>query len=128
MQDLCLKRVPTQSIIEKVMQRKFDPEFLNRIDRTLHYKAVQDDALPRLVEIELDKLNQRLDNQKRSVVLTDSAKAYFYKDHDIRFGARHLTRKIRTELEPILAVYFLQNPEQKVLHIHYIDQNFIVIK
>lgn len=92
-QDLCLKCVPTQSIIEKVMQRKFDPEFLNRIDRTLHYKAVQDDALPRLVEIELNKLNQRLANQKRSVVLTDSAKAYFYKDHDIRFGARHLAKK-----------------------------------
>ena len=28
MQDVCLKRVPTQTIIEKVMQRKFDPEFL----------------------------------------------------------------------------------------------------
>lgn len=52
---MCLKRIPTQSIIEKVMQRKFDPEFLNRIDRTLHYQPVQEDALPKLVEIELQK-------------------------------------------------------------------------
>ena len=60
MQDLCLKKMPTRSIIEKVMYRKFDPEFLNRIDRILHYQAVQDDALPKLVDIELQKLNQRL--------------------------------------------------------------------
>ena len=53
-QQLCLKRMPTQRIIEKVMQRKFDPEFLNRIDRSLPYQAVSVDALPQLVEIELE--------------------------------------------------------------------------
>ena len=115
MQDICLKRVPTQTIIEKVMQRKFDPEFLNRIDRTLHYLPVQDDALPKLVDIELEKLNLRLQHQKRSVTLTDAAKAHFYQGHDIRYGARHLGRKMRTELEPILALYFLNSPEQMSL-------------
>jgi ATP-dependent Clp protease ATP-binding subunit ClpA len=128
LQDALLKRVPTQTIIEKVMYRKFDPEFLNRIDRTLHYKAVQDDALPRLVEIELAKLNQRLQHQKRTVHLTDAAKAHFYQDHDIRFGARHLARKIRTELEPILAVYFLQNPDQSNLSIDYKKGQLIIVE
>ncbi|ANF80846.1 AAA family ATPase [Acinetobacter sp. NCu2D-2] len=120
-QQICLKRMPTEKIISKVMQRKFDPEFLNRIDRTLHYQAVQNDALPRLVDIELSKLNQRLQHQKRQIQLTDRAKAYFYQDHDIRYGARHLARKIRTELEPILAIYFLQHPEQQQLHLDYVD-------
>lgn len=124
MQDVCLKRVPTQTIIEKVMRRKFDPEFLNRIDRTLHYQPVQDDALPRLVDIELSKLNQRLQHQKRQVHLTPAAKAYFYQDHDIRYGARHLGRKIRTELEPVLALYFLQHPDVFDLHLDYQDGNF----
>lgn len=127
MQDVCLKRVPTQSIIEKVMQRKFDPEFLNRIDRTLHYLPVQDDALPHLVEIELGKLNQRLQHQKRQVQLTDQAKVYFYQDHDIRYGARHLGRKIRTELEPVLALYFLQHPEVFELKLDYRQGHFQVI-
>lgn len=126
LQDICLKRVPTQSIIEKAMYQKFDPEFLNRIDRTLHYQPVQDDALPRLVEIELIKLNQRLAHQKRSVTLTDQAKAYFYTDHDIRFGARHLARKIRTELEPILAVYFLNYPEKKAITLNYARDHFFI--
>jgi ATP-dependent Clp protease ATP-binding subunit ClpA len=125
-QNLCLKKVPTQRIVEKVMQRKFDPEFLNRIDRTLHYQAVQNDALPRLVEIELEKLNQRLQHQKRTVILTDTAKAYFYQGHDIRYGARHLGRKMRTELEPVLAVYFLDQPEQSTLKLDCIEGNLVI--
>lgn len=123
-QSLCLKKMPTARVIEKVLQRKFDPEFLNRIDRTLHYQAVQEDALPRLVEIELNKLNQRLKHQKRSIQLTDAAKAFFYQGHDIRYGARHLARKIRTELEPILAIHFLNHPEQRHLLLDYINQKW----
>lgn len=117
LQDTCLQHIPTKSIIEKIMQRQFDPEFLNRIDRTLHYLPVQDDALPKLVDIELEKLNLRLQHQKRTVTLTDAAKAHFYQGHDIRYGARHLGRKIRTELEPILAMYFLSQPERLSLKI-----------
>ena len=128
MQALCLKRVPTQRIIEKVMQRQFDPEFINRIDRILQYQPVQDHALPRLVEIELDKLNLRLQHQKRSVSLTAAAKAHFYQNHDIRYGARHLARKIRVELEPILAMYFLQYPEKNSLQLDFQNQNFMVIE
>ena len=126
MQDLCLKKLPTRSIIEKVMYRKFDPEFLNRIDRTLHYQAVQDEALPKLVDIELQKLNQRLQHQKRAVVLTDAAKAHFYKDHDIRFGARHLARRMRTELEPLLALYFLNYPEKAQLTVNFAEGQLII--
>lgn len=124
LQQLCLKKVPTQRVIEKIMQRQFDPEFLNRIDRTLHYQAVQADALPQLVDIELCKLNQRLQHQKRTVNLTDNAKAYFYTGHDIRYGARHLARKIRTELEPVLAMHFLNHPHQTKLLLDYVEHNW----
>ena len=109
------------------MQRKFDPEFLNRIDRSLHYQAVQHDALPRLVEIELEKLNKRLQHQNRQVHLSDAAKAYFYQGYDIRYGARHLGRKLRTELEPVLALYFLSQPEQFSLHLDCVDGQFVVL-
>ena len=126
MQRLCLKKVPTQRVIEKVMQRKFDPEFINRIDRLLHYQAVGESALPRLVDIELQKLNQRLQHQQRQVLLTDQAKAYFYQSHDIRYGARHLGRKMRTELEPVLAYYFLNQSEQQHIQLDCIDGKLVV--
>ena len=126
LQNLCLQRVPTKTIITKVIQRKFDPEFLNRIDRTLHYQAVLEDALPRLIHIELEKLNKRLQHQKRTVELTTAAQTYFYQGHDIRYGARHLARKIRTELEPILAVYFLNFPEKNHVVIDAKDGNLTI--
>ena len=48
--------------------------------------------------------------------MTDNAKSYFYQAHDIRYGARHLARKMRIELEPILAIYFLNHPtEQQII-------------
>lgn len=80
-----------------------------------------------MVEIELDKLNQRLQHQKRTVHLTDAAKAHFYQGHDIRYGARHLARKMRTKLEPILALYFLQHPEKTELCID-LHHNVLMIK
>ena len=127
LQNLCLKRLPTKAIIEKILHRSFDPEFLNRIDRVLHYQPVQDDALPKLVDIELEKLNIRLQHQKRQVHLSDLAKAYFYQGHDIRFGARHLARKIRTELEPIIAIYFLKHPDQLHLQLDCKDGQLSII-
>src|SRR5690606_12233141 len=127
MQDICLKKIPTKTIIEKVMFKKFDPELLNRIDRTLHYQAVQENALPKLVEIELEKLNQRLQHQKRAVIFTDAAKPAIYKNHDIRFVARHLARRMRTELEPILAIYFLNYPEKAQLTVN-VDAGQLMIQ
>jgi len=121
-----LAKLDDSQITERALYKKFDPEFLNRIDRTLHYQAVQNDALPRLVEIELEKLNQRLQHQKRTVILTDTAKAYFYQGHDIRYGARHLGRKMRIELEPVLAVYFLNQPEQSTLKLDCIEGNLVI--
>lgn len=43
------------------------------------------------------------------VKLTSTAKMYFYKNHDTRYDTRHLGRKIRAELEPIAAIYFLNH-------------------
>ena len=84
--------------------------------------------MPHLVEIELEKLNKRLQHQNRNIQLSPQAKEYFYKDHDIRYGARHLARKIRTELEPILAIYFLNHPEKNHLELDYQDGHFKMIE
>ena len=93
------------------MHCKFDPEFINRIDRSLHYQAVSADALPQLVEIELEKLNHRLKHQQRKFNSLQQLKSIFISDM-IHYGVRHLGHKIRTELEPILALYFLSHPEK----------------
>lgn len=50
----------------------------------------------------------------------------FYQGHDIRYGARHLGRRMRTELEPILALYFLSHPEQLSLCLDCQNQQLLI--
>lgn len=98
-------------LIDAALHQHFDPEFLNRIDRTLCYHRVGKDFMPALIGIELKKLNTRLAKQGRTVSLDDKAIRHLSKGHDSRFGARDLARKFRTQLEPALASFILQNPD-----------------
>lgn len=104
-------------LMENALHQQFDPEFLNRIDRILHYQPVGHHWLDALIDIELNKLNQRLAKQGRHVMLDVSARALLSRQYTLRFGARDLARKFRTQLEPVLARFILQQPEQKQLQI-----------
>src|SRR3546814_12352674 len=47
----------------QALHRHFDPEFLNRIDRTLQFESIQGDRLKAVLDVELGKLAQRLARQ-----------------------------------------------------------------
>ncbi|MFI7868612.1 AAA family ATPase [Ectopseudomonas khazarica] len=98
------------ALLEQVLHQRFEPEWLNRIDRILVFERVDERWLDALLEIELDKLGQRLARQGRSLHLEPSARAWLCREHDVRFGARALARRIRTELEPAIADCLLADP------------------
>lgn len=100
-----------QALIDAELVKQFDPEFLNRIDRILHYRRVDEDAVPALINIELDKINQRLSRQGRHIALEAEAIKQLVKSYDGRYGARQLVRQMRTQLEPVIAAAILQQPE-----------------
>ncbi|GHU42339.1 ATP-dependent protease ATP-binding subunit-like protein AmiB [Betaproteobacteria bacterium] len=99
------------ALLEEALHRHFEPEFLNRIDRILSYKRIDDDRLERLLEIELEKLNTRLALQGKNLTVHPSARKILCTGHDVRFGARDLARKVRVHLEPAVASYLLNTPE-----------------
>lgn len=107
------------ALLEQVLHERFEPEWLNRIDRILVFERVDERWLDALLEIELDKLGQRLARQGRSLHLEPSARAWLCREHDVRFGARALARRIRTELEPALAEYLLLAPGSRQLWCRY---------
>ncbi|OUY08641.1 AAA family ATPase [Acinetobacter populi] len=119
-------KLDDHEMTKRALKHKFDPEFLNRIDRILYYQAIQSDEVQQLIAIELEKLNRRLKRQGRAVTLSDSAAQWLAKDHDISYGARGLVRKLRTHLEPILARYFLTHPEVGQVHISLKQQQLVV--
>lgn len=112
------------ALTDKALQNKFDPEFINRLDRILHFNRVETDFIPGLIQIELDKLNQRLHKQGRQLYLTESAIHALAQGYDIRYGARGVGRKIRTLLEPELANHLLLYPAASHIEVQYRDNGF----
>lgn len=112
------------ALTQKALLNKFDPEFINRLDRILHFNRVEADFIPGLIQIELDKLNLRLAKQGRKISLDHSAVTALAQDYDVRYGARGIGRKIRTQLEPELAGFLIQHPEASHIQVQYRQQSF----
>jgi ATP-dependent Clp protease ATP-binding subunit ClpA len=97
-------------IVERSLRRHFDPEFLNRIDRTLHFSSISGDRLLSVLDVELSRLAQRLTRQGLHLVVDDSVKRDLCSRHDPRFGARDIARQLRVRLEPAMADAILRDP------------------
>jgi ATP-dependent Clp protease ATP-binding subunit ClpB len=95
-----------QTAIESA-RKKFTPEFMNRIDKTVVFRSLTADQLTKIVTLELDLLQKRiLQNSGKKFVLThtDAAKALLLDEGiDYRYGARHLKRAIRRFVETPLS-------------------------
>lgn len=103
------------AVLEEALHGHFEPEFLNRIDRILVFEPIDAQWLEALLDVELNKLNQRLAAQQRSLRVDAQARAWLCREHDVRFGARALARRLRVELEPAIAECVLHG-EARHLH------------
>jgi ATP-dependent Clp protease ATP-binding subunit ClpB len=80
-------------------RRKFTPEFLNRLDKIVVFRALGDEELNRIIDIELEFVQQRIRTAAAGkpffVDVTDSAKKFLLTEGiDLRYGARPLKRAI----------------------------------
>jgi ATP-dependent Clp protease ATP-binding subunit ClpA len=80
-------------------RRRFTPEFMNRIDKTVVFHPLGDAELREILDIELAALQRRIwdasHNAPFAFSVTDGAKAYLLREGtDVRYGARHLRRAI----------------------------------
>ncbi len=80
-------------------RRKFTPEFINRLDKIVTFRPLGADELRRILDIELNMVQQRIFNtaNEKSFVFkaTDSAKHFLLREGtDMKYGARHLKRAI----------------------------------
>jgi len=92
------------SLIEEEMRKHFKPEFINRIDAAIVFKPLSVEHMKQIVELQLQKLAQRISEQNRQIEFTDQAKEYLAKRGYIpALGARPLRRVIENEVESLLA-------------------------
>ncbi len=91
------------------LRRTFRPEFLNRVDEIVVFHALTEEHLKRIVEIQLERLRQRVRDRQIELELTERAKARLAEwGYDPVFGARPLKRVIQREVETPLAKLILQ--------------------
>ena len=82
------------------MRRHFRPEFLNRVDEIIVFHALSEEHLKQIVEIQLDRLRQRLAERHINLELTGSARTHLVRTgFDPNYGARPLKRAIQREIE-----------------------------
>jgi ATP-dependent Clp protease ATP-binding subunit ClpB len=92
-----------------VLRDHFRPEFLNRIDEVIVFKALTEQQLTAIVDIQLERLKRRLQERRVSLVVTDSArKLLAQRGWDPVYGARPLKRAIQRVVQDPLAMMLLE--------------------
>src|ERR1700704_4095732 len=86
------------------LQRQFRPEFLNRVDEIVVFRALTEAELAKIVEIQLEGLRRRLTERRIRMEGTEAARAHLARaGYDPVFGARPLKRVIQREVETPIA-------------------------
>ena len=93
-----------RSVVEGALKKVFAPEFLNRIDDVVMFNALDKDNIKGIVQVELQKLLDRMKGLGYSLRITDKAKDFIAeKGYDKQFGARPLKRTIQRFIEDEIA-------------------------
>jgi ATP-dependent Clp protease ATP-binding subunit ClpC len=108
------KEEEIKSVLEKELFKKFAPEFINRFDEIIYFKDLNESDLLQIVELELEKLYQRIESIEFSVVVEESLKKHLINvGTDTRFGARILKRTIQKWVDDAITDKILSdNPEK----------------
>ncbi|MDB4778453.1 ATP-dependent chaperone ClpB [Verrucomicrobia bacterium] len=105
--------------IQEEMKRYFRPEFLNRLDDVIVFHSLSEEDLLVIVDIQLQTLSKRLEQQKLTLQLTDAAKRMLGKEgFDPQFGARPLKRAIQEHILDPMAMRLLDGGIQSGAKIH----------
>jgi ATP-dependent Clp protease ATP-binding subunit ClpB len=88
---------------EDQVKKTFPPEFINRLDQIILFEKLTPEMMKKIVELQIQQIEQRLAKQKINIDITDKAKSYLGKQgYSLEYGARPLKRIIRNLiLDPI---------------------------
>ncbi len=93
-----------EEMVREELKRYFRPEFINRIDSVVIFKPLKKEHVKQIVQLMINRLQERLKDKKLKLQISDAAKEYLAnKGYDPAFGARPLRRVIEREVETPLA-------------------------
>jgi ATP-dependent Clp protease ATP-binding subunit ClpC len=96
------------------LKKAMRPELLNRIDKTIVFHALTQKDIHRIIDLQIDELSKRLQQQGLGIQLTSGAKQYLLdKGYDAKNGVRPLRRLIQDTIEDHIANEVLSNAYEK---------------
>ena len=99
----------SDAVIRKALNRKFSPEFLNRVDDIVTFGSLDMEAIKKIVDIELKAFYERVEAAGLKLVITDAAKDFVANEgFDVQYGARPLRRAIQSHIEDPLCEMLLR--------------------
>ena len=98
------KETNSKLVIQNALRKAFSPEFLNRVDDMIMFKSLSREDIHKIIDIELEKLHDRIKGMGYFVESTEKAKDFILeKGYDEKFGARPMKRAIQKFIEDPLA-------------------------
>ncbi|MEA4965157.1 MAG: ATP-dependent chaperone ClpB [Oscillospiraceae bacterium] len=95
--------------VSVLLKRSFRPEFLNRLDEIVFYKPLTRENITKIIDLQIDALNRRLNEKQLSCVMTDDARRFIIDaSYDPQFGARPLRRYVQHTVETLIARKILE--------------------
>ena len=90
--------------IDKILKQHFRPEFLNRLDEIICFKALEKDVVLNIVKIILDGVIDRVKEKGVELSFTRNSMRWLVDEgYDMEFGARPLKRIVQSQVETLLA-------------------------
>ncbi|MCX7722980.1 MAG: ATP-dependent Clp protease ATP-binding subunit [Verrucomicrobiae bacterium] len=97
-----------ERILEEA-KKTFRPEFLNRLDDVIVFRALTKDDLIQILELEVGKVAERLKHKNITIILSDKAREFLIeRGYDPNYGARPMRRAVERLLEDPLAEEILR--------------------
>jgi ATP-dependent Clp protease ATP-binding subunit ClpB len=108
MESASLSHEALKASVTQAMRHHFRPEFLNRIDEIIVFKALQAEQIRSIVDIRLADVQRRLKDRHIDLNVTDAAKDLLAeRGYDVVFGARPLKRVIQKSIQDRIAMGIL---------------------
>ncbi|MBR3877673.1 MAG: ATP-dependent Clp protease ATP-binding subunit [Bacteroidaceae bacterium] len=103
----------SRDVIQKALNKRFAPEFLNRVDEIINFDQLGKEAIIDIVDLELVQIVKRVTELGYSIELTAEAKNFLAnKGYDIQYGARPLKRALQNYVEDEISALLLDGELQ----------------
>ena len=103
----------SRSVIQKALNKRFAPEFINRIDEIINFDQLGKEAITNIVDLELAHIIKRVTELGYNIEMTAEAKSFLAdKGYDIQYGARPLKRALQNYVEDEISELLLDGALQ----------------